>query len=162
MRKAARSNHPIACRYIGRAHLLGQGTSRNIDLGQNWLLKAANQGDAYSMFDLAKSMDDERIVEKLIEGNYIPTLQNSTQIEREKTYLNSRFDFTGTDENGKKFILEVKNSPCADYEDISHKERKGKDYTSWSYDSKIAYFPDGYRKNVKDTGLGSFGAGYPS
>lgn len=93
----------------------------------------------------------ERIVEKLIEGNYIPTLQNSTQIEREKTYLNSRFDFTGTDENGRKFILEVKNSPCADYEDISHKERKGKDYTSWSYDSKIAYFPDGYRKNVKDT-----------
>ena len=65
MRKAANSDHPIACRYLGRAHLLGQGTSRNIDLGQNWLLKAANQGDAYSMFDLAKSMDDERIVEKL-------------------------------------------------------------------------------------------------
>ena len=40
MRKAARSDHPIACRYIGRAHLLGQGTSRNIDLGQNWLLKS--------------------------------------------------------------------------------------------------------------------------
>ena len=65
--------------------------------------------------------------------------------------MNSRFDYTCIDENNKKVILEVKNVPCADYEDIYEKDRKKRNYDSWSYDSKIAYFPDGYRKNVKDT-----------
>jgi len=66
--------------------------------------------------------------------------------EREKTYLNSRFDFAGVDENGKQFILEVKNVPLADYVDCSSKEKKGLTFDDRDFHSKISYFPDGYRK----------------
>lgn len=93
----------------------------------------------------------ERMVENMLKKNIIPSILNIQKLDREKKFMNSRFDFTGIDENGKKFILEVKSVPCADYEDIPSKERVKRDYTSWKHDSKIAYFPDGYRKNVKDT-----------
>ena len=46
--------------------------------------------------------------------------------------------------------MEVKNVPLADYEDITAKERKNKCYDTWDYDSKVAYFPDGYRKKSTD------------
>jgi DNA-binding sugar fermentation-stimulating protein len=46
--------------------------------------------------------------------------------------------------------MEVKNVPLADYEDITAKERKKKCYDSLEYDSKVAYFPDGYRKKTSD------------
>ena len=42
--------------------------------------------------------------------------------------------------------MEVKNVPLADYEDICSKDRKNKCYDDRPYDSKVAYFPDGYRK----------------
>ena len=88
----------------------------------------------------------ELITKSAIEKNCISALQNVTQLEREKTYMNSRFDFTGIQENGRRFILEVKSVPLADYEDITAKERKKKDYSDRAFDSKVAYFPDGYRK----------------
>jgi DNA-binding sugar fermentation-stimulating protein len=47
--------------------------------------------------------------------------------------------------------MEVKNVPLADYEDITAKDRKGKCYDTRSVDSKVAYFPDGYRKKSTDT-----------
>lgn len=93
----------------------------------------------------------EKLAYELLSKNYISSLKNLKNIEREKCFMNSRFDYTCIDENNKKVILEVKNVPCADYEDIYEKDRKKRNYDSWSYDSKIAYFPDGYRKNVKDT-----------
>ncbi len=65
--------------------------------------------------------------------------------------VDSRFDFTGIDSNGIPFIMEVKNVPLADYEDITAKDRKNKCYGSRSLDSKVAYFPDGYRKKSTDT-----------
>ena len=47
--------------------------------------------------------------------------------------------------------MEVKNVPLADYEDISSKDRKKMCYDDREIDSKIAYFPDGYRKKSTDT-----------
>jgi DNA-binding sugar fermentation-stimulating protein len=55
-------------------------------------------------------------------------------------------DFSGIDENGMRFIMEVKNVPLADYEDITAKDRKKKCYDDRDVNSKVAYFPDGYRK----------------
>ena len=92
----------------------------------------------------------EKIVKICLESNYIESLKNLKELKAEQCFLNSRFDFCGIDENGKQFILEVKNVPCADYEDIFSKERKKKNYDSWAFDSKIAYFPDGYRKKNTD------------
>ena len=92
----------------------------------------------------------EKIVNMCLENSYIESLQNLKEIKAEQCFLNSRFDFCGIDENNRKFILEVKNVPCADYEDIFAKERKKRNYDSWAYDSKIAYFPDGYRKKNTD------------
>jgi len=46
--------------------------------------------------------------------------------------------------------MEVKNVPLADYEDITAKDRKNKCYDDRQYDSKVAYFPDGYRKKSSD------------
>jgi DNA-binding sugar fermentation-stimulating protein len=47
--------------------------------------------------------------------------------------------------------MEVKNVPLADYEDVNVKERKTKNYDNYDVNSKIAYFPDGYRKKITDT-----------
>lgn len=93
----------------------------------------------------------EKIVKLSIENSYIEGLENVQELKAEQCFLNSRFDFCGTDKNGQKFVLEVKNVPCGDYEDIFQKERKKKDYSDRSYNSKIAYFPDGYRKKKADT-----------
>ena len=47
--------------------------------------------------------------------------------------------------------MEVKNVPLADYEDLCIKDRKKMCYDERAIDSKIAYFPDGYRKKSTDT-----------
>jgi TPR repeat protein len=52
MKMAAEQNHPPACRYMGRAHLYGKGTSSSIDLAKKWFLISSNQGNANSMQDL--------------------------------------------------------------------------------------------------------------
>jgi DNA-binding sugar fermentation-stimulating protein len=90
----------------------------------------------------------ESIVEECLKKHFISNLQ-ANKFQREVKFLNSRFDFAGTDKDGKPFILEVKNVPLADYVDVPKKEKKK--YTelikSKKWDEKIAYFPDGYRKN---------------
>ena len=93
----------------------------------------------------------ENLVEEALIGNYISKLQNIKRFKRETTIyvenkVNSRFDFSGIDENEIPFIMEVKNVPLADYEDITAVERKKKNYAGRAFDSKVAYFPDGYRK----------------
>tara|TARA_B100000035_G_scaffold315334_1_gene335311 strand:+ start:472 stop:1317 length:846 start_codon:yes stop_codon:yes gene_type:complete len=87
-----------------------------------------------------------------LEKNYLPFLQNVQSFKREVTYLNSRFDFSGIDENGKTFYMEIKNVPLADYVDVPKKERKKfkKEIEEGIFDQKISYFPDGYRKNSTD------------
>jgi hypothetical protein len=54
MKMAAKQNHPFACRYLGRAHFLGQGASKSIDLAIQWFLLAANKGDKLAMYEIGK------------------------------------------------------------------------------------------------------------
>ena len=97
----------------------------------------------------------EDLTEAALKTNMLSRLQNIKQYKREmKMYVegkvDSRFDFAGIDCNNIPFIMEVKNVPLADYEDISAKDRKGKCYDDKAIDSKVAYFPDGYRKKTAD------------
>ena len=97
----------------------------------------------------------EDLVESALTKNCFTSLQNIKKYKREtaifvENKVDSRFDFSGIDENGVPFIMEVKNVPLADYEDITAKDRKNKCYDDRSYDSKVAYFPDGYRKKSTD------------
>lgn len=71
----------------------------------------------------------ENMVEVALQKNLLTRLQNVQKYQREtaiyvKDLIDSRFDFTGIDSNGVRFIMEVKNVPLADYEDVSSKERK--------------------------------------
>lgn len=93
----------------------------------------------------------ENIVETALENNYLQKLQNVKSYKREtpvyiENFVDSRFDFSGHDENDRPFIMEVKNVPLADYEDVPSKERSKMDFSGREYGSKVAYFPDGYRK----------------
>ena len=98
----------------------------------------------------------ETLVENALKQNMLLNLQNVKSYRRETTIyvenqIDSRFDFTGIDENGIPFIMEVKNVPLADYEDLPLQERGKIDLTGRDWNSKIAYFPDGYRKKITDT-----------
>jgi len=97
----------------------------------------------------------EILVEKALEQNVLHRLQNIRSYKREVTMyisgkVDSRFDFTGVDQNGIPFIMEIKNVPLADYEDVCSKDRKLLDFTGREFSSKVAYFPDGYRKKSAD------------
>lgn len=97
----------------------------------------------------------EELVEVALTKNLFSRLQNIKSYKREtaifvKDKVDSRFDFTGIDENGTPFIMEIKNVPLAGYEDICAKERKNKSYEDWDINTKIACFPDGYRKKSTD------------
>ena len=92
----------------------------------------------------------ELFVHKSILYNHIPMLQNVKLLEREKKFLNSRFDFSGIDENNRNFILEVKNVPLANYENTSIKSQFDVLCTKPSVFDKIGYFPDGYRKKKSE------------
>lgn len=98
----------------------------------------------------------EELAESALKNNLLNILQDVKRYSREtvirvKGKVDSRFDFSGIDCNGVPFIMEVKNVPLADYEDITAKDRKGKCYDDRCADSKVAYFPDGYRKKITDT-----------
>jgi DNA-binding sugar fermentation-stimulating protein len=100
----------------------------------------------------------EELVASAIQNNLLQRLQHVKSWKREMSMfvegkVDSRFDFAGMDKDGIPFIMEVKNVPLADYEDISAKERKKLPvdiYDSRPIDSKVAYFPDGYRKKSAD------------
>lgn len=88
----------------------------------------------------------EKIVENALLKNQLSKLSNIKKYKREVTVLDSRFDFAGIDVNDIPFIMEVKNVPLADYEDVDIKERKKMNFDDRDFNSKVAYFPDGYRK----------------
>jgi DNA-binding sugar fermentation-stimulating protein len=97
----------------------------------------------------------EELFENALNKNLISKLINIKEYKRETKvfidgHVDSRFDFSGIDENGTKFILEIKNVPLADYEDLPSKERKKMDFSKREFNSKVAYFPDGYRKSSKE------------
>lgn len=91
----------------------------------------------------------EEIAHNALKKNLINGLI-AKNIEREKKMLNSRFDFMGKDENGIKFILEVKTVPLATYANIDEKIYKKMDFSNVDLNNKIAFFPDGYRKNKNE------------
>ena len=98
----------------------------------------------------------EDLTENALKNNQLHSLQNVKKYKRETAIyvegkVDSRFDFTGIDSNDIPFIIEVKNVPLADYEDITAKDRKNKCYDGLDVNSKVAYFPDGYRKKTTDT-----------
>jgi len=98
----------------------------------------------------------ETLVESALTNNLLTKLQNIIRFRRETVIkiqdkIDSRFDFTGVDCNNIPFIMEVKNVPLADYEDITAKERVKLTFDDREVDSKVAYFPDGYRKSTADT-----------
>jgi len=94
----------------------------------------------------------EILVESALTSNCIDGLTHIQSYRREVPFLTSRFDFHGVDQQGREFFLEVKNVPLADYVNVPKKERKK--YTDAvahkKFNEKIAYFPDGYRKNSTD------------
>ena len=97
----------------------------------------------------------ENLVEATLKANLFQKLQNIKGYKREKAIfikdqVDSRFDFIGVDSDGIPFIMEVKNVPLADYEDICKKDRKNVCYDERDINSKVAYFPDGYRKKSVD------------
>ena len=97
----------------------------------------------------------EDLTEQALKHNHLSILTNVKSYRRETVIylegkIDSRFDFSGIDSNNVPFIMEVKNVPLADYEDIDSKERKKKSYDDRDVDSKIAYFPDGYRKTKNE------------
>lgn len=97
----------------------------------------------------------EELTESALKNNLFSKLPNIKSYKKEtKIYVpglvDSRFDFSGIDENGTPFILEVKNVPLADYEDVTSKERKKLSFDNRNINSKVAYFPDGYRKKSTD------------
>lgn len=97
----------------------------------------------------------EHIAESALKQNFISSLQNIKSYKREtpiyiKGHIDSRFDFSGIDENDCPFIMEIKNVPLADYEDGNKKDKKKMDFSSRDFNSKVAYFPDGYRKKSTD------------
>ena len=100
----------------------------------------------------------EELVEAALKNNLLNKLQYVKRYKREtpiyvEGQVDSRFDFSGIDGNGIPFIMEVKNVPLADYEDISAKDKKklGENpYDDRPFNEKVAYFPDGYRKKTSD------------
>jgi len=97
----------------------------------------------------------EDLTESALKNNLLNRLCNVKTYKKEtKIYVpglvDSRFDFSGIDENGVPFIMEVKNVPLADYEDVTAKDRKKMSFDDRDINSKVAYFPDGYRKKSTD------------
>jgi DNA-binding sugar fermentation-stimulating protein len=94
----------------------------------------------------------ETIAEEALKQNCIACLQNVKSYTREVKIMNSRFDFAGIDVNGRPFVLEIKNVPLADYVDVPKKDREHclAQLEHKNFHEKIAYFPDGYRKNSTD------------
>ena len=97
----------------------------------------------------------EDLTESALKNNLLSKLINVKSYKKEtKIYVpdlvDSRFDFSGIDENDLPFIMEVKNVPLADYEDVTSKDRKKMNFDNRPINSKVAYFPDGYRKKSSD------------
>lgn len=98
----------------------------------------------------------ETIAELCLKKNLISNLSSIKSYARETKILNSRFDFTGIDNTGCPFVMEIKNVPLADYVDVIKKERPKaieklhNDGIFPKFNEKIAYFPDGYRKKSNE------------
>ena len=59
MKKAANSGSPLACRYLGNAHLYGKGVSKSLELSKKWFLMSVQCGDKNSLRSLAACYEIE-------------------------------------------------------------------------------------------------------
>ena len=78
---------------------------------------------------------------------------SAVPIEQQVTLGNSRFDFVVTADDGSMTVVETKNVPLADYCDGNKKERAkfmGEQHGVLDPYSKMAFFPEGYRKKVRE------------
>lgn len=85
-----------------------------------------------------------------LENNYFDELPKFDYLKSEYKYKNSRFDFYG-EKDEKKYYIEIKCVPLADYVDVDRKDRYKYIDNQYEENSKIAIFPDGYRKKKTDT-----------
>jgi DNA-binding sugar fermentation-stimulating protein len=97
----------------------------------------------------------ETLTEAALNANLLTKLQNIKRYRRETTIyikdkIDSRFDFTGIDQNCIPFIMEVKNVPLADYENVTFKERTKMDFHDRDFNSKVSYFPYNYNKKPSE------------
>ena len=97
----------------------------------------------------------EELTESALKNNLLSRLLNVKNYRKESKIcvpglVDSRFGFTGIDQNDIPFIMEIKNVPLADYEDVTSKDRKKMSFDDRDINSKVAYFPDGYRKKSTD------------
>lgn len=97
----------------------------------------------------------ETLTEAALNANLLTKLQNIKRYRREtavyvKDKIDSRFDFTGIDQNSIPFIMEVKNVPLADYENVTPKERTKMNFNDRDFNSKVSYFPYNYNKKPSE------------
>ena len=99
-----------------------------------------------------KPKNAEHIAYECLKNNLVLDVKDLVNIEKEKKFMNSRFDFYAVDKNNKQHIFEIKTVPLAYYVDVPKKEyKKHQEYINkCSIRQKISYFPDGYRKNAND------------
>ncbi|MFD3155309.1 DNA/RNA nuclease SfsA [Haloimpatiens sp. FM7330] len=101
-------------------HVPNTGRCKEILLpGTKVLLREENNPNRKTRFDLIAGYKDKKlinidsqipnkVVEEALRARKIDQLKKYTNIEREKTFGNSRFDFKLTDKNDNKYYLEVK------------------------------------------------------
>ena len=106
----------------------------------------------YTEYVSLKPKTAEKVAHKALLKGCVDGLPTFKTLQPEKKFKNSRFDFYGLDINDQEHIIEVKMVPLAYYVDVPKKEYKNHSLTIENADfhDKIAYFPDGYRKNMND------------
>ena len=97
----------------------------------------------------------EELTESALKNNLLSRLINVKSYKKETKIcvpdlVDSRFDFSGIDQNGIPFIMEVKNVPLADYENVSFKERTKMNFNDRDFNSKVSYFPYNYNKKPSE------------
>ena len=99
-----------------------------------------------------KPKNAEHIAYECLKQSLVLNMIDLVEIQKEKKFMNSRFDFYGKDKDNKEYIFEIKTVPLAYYVDVPKKEyKKHKEYIeSCDINDKVSYFPDGYRKNANE------------
>ena len=111
------------------------------------------ESNTYSSIVCTHPQIAEDIVSHALQNNLLNNIK-AASFQSQVTFGNSRFDFSGIDDTGNEFIIEVKCVPVADYHNVSKQVKKNMIKNNKFYDKhpseKIAIFPDGYVKPSKD------------
>ena len=94
----------------------------------------------------------EKVAHQALLQNGVPGIPQFKSLNAEKKFKQSRFDFYGIDQFDQEHIIEIKTVPLAYYVDVPKKEYKNYQeiINNSNFNDKIAYFPDGYRKNMNE------------